>query len=249
MVSARRLRAMAWRVLRRCHKESVRRFLPLLRKPDERGHRLERLGSDYGGWRVPSDAVTPDWICYCVGVGVDATFDLAVAERFGAQVHAFDPTPRAIDYAERLDAPGTFHFHPVGIWSEDTELTFFAPADSRETSHSVYDLHGTGGGFNARCLTLASMMRECGHDRVDLLKLDVEGAWREVLGHVLEQPHLPIVMAIEFDSPTSLPLVIRWIDRLKARGLHLAHMEKENFVFIDFERLEKRLAEASGAAA
>ena len=152
-------------------------------------------------------------------------------------------------YAARLDAPANFHFHPVGIWSEDTELTFFAPADSRETSHSVYDLHGTGGGFQARCLTLASMMRECGHDRIDLLKLDVEGAWREVLGHVLEQPTLPIVMAIEFDSPTSLPLVVRWIDRLKARGLHLAHMEKENFVFIDFERLGARSSQAAGAAA
>ena len=46
-----------------------------------------------------------------------------------------------------------------------------------------------------------------------------------------------------------LPLVVRWIDRLKARGLHLAHMEKENFVFIDFERLGARSSQAAGAAA
>lgn len=249
MITIRRLRAKAWRVLRRTHKESVRRCLPLFRKADARGYQLERLGSDYGGWRVPVDAVTSDWVCYCVGVGVDATFDLEIAERFGSDVHAFDPTPRAIDYADRLDAPANFHFHPVGIWSEDTELTFFAPADSRETSHSVFDLHGTGGGFQARCLTLKSMMQECGHDRVDLLKLDVEGAWREVLGHVLDQPTLPIVMGIEFDSPTSLPLVIKWIDRLQEKGLSLAHVEKENFVFIDFDRLEARRAQAREAAA
>lgn len=237
MITIRRMRAIAWRILRRLHKESVRRFLPVLRRSRSNGHKMIRLGSDYGGWYVPDGVITPNWVCYCVGVGVDATFDLELAKRYGCDVHAFDPTPRAIDYAARLDAPGNFTFHPVGIWSEDSELVFYAPADPRETSHSVYDLHGTGGGFRARCLTLDSLMRECGHDRVDLLKLDVEGAWREVIGHVLSRETLPIILAIEFDSPTSLHLVLRWIDRLARRGMTLAHYEKENFVFIDFNRL------------
>jgi hypothetical protein len=40
--------------------------------------RLERLGSDYGGWYVPIDRLAPHSICYLAGVGEDITFDLAL---------------------------------------------------------------------------------------------------------------------------------------------------------------------------
>ena len=55
------------------------------------GAELRFLGEGDGAW--PERAV-----CCCVGVGVNATFDLALAER-GHEVHSFDPTPRALDYA------------------------------------------------------------------------------------------------------------------------------------------------------
>src|SRR4051794_14420338 len=53
---------------------------------------LERLGSPYGGWTVPTDLVGPDWRCLCAGAGVDVSFDLALAERIGAAVITVDPT-------------------------------------------------------------------------------------------------------------------------------------------------------------
>lgn len=41
-----------------------------------------RLGSKYGGWIVPATLVRPDSVCYCVGVGEDISFDLALIERW-----------------------------------------------------------------------------------------------------------------------------------------------------------------------
>ena len=38
------------------------------------------------------------------GVGEDASFDLGIIERFGCSVFAFDPTPRAIAFAEPIAA-------------------------------------------------------------------------------------------------------------------------------------------------
>ena len=59
---------------------------------------LQRIGSEYGGWIVPTALLREDWICYCGGVGEDITFDLGLIERYGCTVHAFDPTPRAISF-------------------------------------------------------------------------------------------------------------------------------------------------------
>lgn len=53
-------------------------------------HKLEKLGSKYGGWIVPVDILDKNSICYCVGVGEDITFDLELIKRFDCQVYAFD---------------------------------------------------------------------------------------------------------------------------------------------------------------
>jgi len=230
---AHRAGAVAWLLWRRANKELVRRTLHIFKRPTGLGLRLETLGSDYGGWTVPIELIREDWVCYCVGVGCDATFDLALRERFGCEVHCFDPTPRAINYMQDLDAEAKgLHFHAWGVWTADTTMRFFAPADKRKTSHSVLDLNGTGEFFEAECLAIESIKRRLGHGRVDLLKMDIEGAWRPVVEHLAsEGVHIP-VLCVEFDSPTSIPKVLRAIRQLERAGYRLAHYKKENFMFV-----------------
>ncbi|MBK7405917.1 MAG: FkbM family methyltransferase [Phycisphaerales bacterium] len=231
--AARRAGAVAWLLWRRGNKELVRRTLRFVKRPVRLGLRLETLGSGYGGWTIPVDLVRPDWVCYCVGVGCDATFDLALRERFGCEVHCFDPTPRAINYMLDLDASAKgLTFHTWGLWTSDTTMRFFAPADKRKTSHSVLDLNGTGEYFNAECLGLDTMKRRLGHDRVDLLKIDIEGAWRPVVEQFAAHGVTIPVLCVEFDSPTSVLKVLRAIRALGRAGYHLAHYQKENFLFI-----------------
>jgi FkbM family methyltransferase len=229
----RRAGAIAWLFWRRGNKELVRRALHFIKRAESLGLTLETLGSDYGGWTIPTDLAKDGWVCYCVGVGCDATFDLQLRERFGCEVHCFDPTPRAINYMQDLDATAKgLVFHTWGIWTEDTTLRFFAPADKRKTSHSVLDLNGTGEYFNAECLSLDTIQDRLGHERVDLLKMDIEGAWRPIVEHLAAQNVRIPVLCIEFDSPTSIPKVLRAIRRLEGVGYRLAHYKKENFLFI-----------------
>ncbi len=138
---------------------------------------LQRIGTDYGGWVVPAAMIRPDWICYCGGVGEDVSFDLGLIERFGCSVFAFDPTPRAITYvAEEVANGPKFHFLPVGLWAEDTTLRFYAPANPAHVSHSIVNLQKRDTYFEAPCRSVPALMRELGHDRIDLLKIDIEGA-------------------------------------------------------------------------
>lgn len=138
---------------------------------------LERLGSEYGGWVIPANQLKSDSICYCAGVGEDVSFDLAVLQKYGCHIHAFDPTPRSKEFVSKSVADERYHFHDYGLWSTDTTLTFFAPTNPEHVSHSANDIQSSANpGFAAQVRRLSHIMKELSHPRVDLLKMDIEGA-------------------------------------------------------------------------
>lgn len=194
---------------------------------------LEKLGSDYGGWIVPTAIITPAWIVYCGGVGEDITFDLALIERTGCTVHAFDPTPRAIAFvAAEARAVPRFRFMPVGLWSEDTVLRFYAPRNPAHVSHSVVNLQRTAEYFEAPCRSLESLMRELGDDRIDLLKVDIEGAEHRVVRSMLGGHLRPTVLCMEIDQPVKPWTLWRTVRRIRAAGYDLVAVDHWNLTFI-----------------
>jgi FkbM family methyltransferase len=197
-----------------------------------RGARLVGLGEGDGTWIVPVDMIKPDWICYCFGVGVDASFDLALVQR-GARVFSFDPTPRSIKYMNDLEYDHErLSFTPVGIWSERKRLKFYAPMNPRHANYSVHDIHATSDFFVAECYALGELMSERGHDYIDLLKLDIEGAWFEVLSNIASSGISIKILCAELDTPTSYKRATQIIGRLRAIGLKPVHQDRDNFLFV-----------------
>ena len=99
---------------------------------------LEKLGSEYGGWIVPTDRLDCDSVCYCAGVGEDVSFDLELIRRFSCTVFAFDPTPRAKAYVERVVGNNSkYRFYDIGLWSSDSRLKFYGPQNPAHVSHSI----------------------------------------------------------------------------------------------------------------
>ena len=194
---------------------------------------LIRLGTIYGGWVIPSSLPKSNWTCYCAGVGEDVSFDLALIERYRCQVFAFDFTPRAIVYAEPIAvANPRFHFFPYGLWSSDTELTFWAPADPAHVSYSAMNLQGTTQSITAPVRSLSSMMRELGHDHIDLLKMDIEGAEFEVIDSLIQDTDVrPSLVCVEFDQPVSARRVHDESQRLVAEGYDLVAIDGWNYTF------------------
>jgi FkbM family methyltransferase len=148
---------------------------------------LVRLGSRYGGWVVPSELLDGRSIVYSGGVGEDVTFDLELIARAGCEIWAFDPTPRAIAFARAVQEE-RFHFLPVGLWSSDGSRRFYGPDDPRHVSHSALGGRLDRAFFDAECRSLETLMRDLEHERIDLLKLDIEGAEYEVLGAMSVRP-------------------------------------------------------------
>jgi FkbM family methyltransferase len=210
----------------------IDRFLARAIRPPEIAT-FQKLGSDYGGWVVPTSILAREWICYCGGVGEDITFDLELIRRYGCEVFAFDPTPRAAAHVRATAAAEKrYHFLPVGLWSDDRELRFYAPRNREHVSHSIVNLQGTHDFFTARCRPIVALMRDLGHSRIDLLKLDIEGAQHEVLRGMLRDHVHPRVICVEFDQPDTLLRMYRSYRRLRRADYVLAVRDGWNLTFI-----------------
>lgn len=194
---------------------------------------LEKLGGDYGGWIVPTSLLSPSSICYCAGIGEDITFDRALIERFGCWVYAFDPTPRALKYVQNHAGDlERFHLIPVGLWSKDTTLNFYAPVDPRHVSHSLVNLCGTTWSFEAECKCLRTLMCELEHDHIDLLKMDIEGAEFEVLENMIGESIRPKIICVEFDQPSPDAKTVAMCRRLSKSGYTLLKIDAWNYTFL-----------------
>ena len=219
---------MLSRVVKRLRREFVKLLVGL-----SECNCLEKVGSEYGGWIVPTNQITADSICYCAGVGEDITFDLELIRRFSCSVFAFDPTPRSKVYVEITAATlSKYHFRNVGIWSSNDVVRFFAPRNSTDVSHSILNLQHTDQYFDAQCMTLATLMSQLGHDHIDLLKMDIEGAEHEVIQSLVNDKINVNILCVEFNQPMSARTILATIRNLKRNGLRPVSRDGWNYTFV-----------------
>jgi FkbM family methyltransferase len=227
----------------------------------KRSGQLETIGSRYGGWTIPSSLVQTPAICYCVGCGEDVTFDAILADKFGCSVWSYDPTPRAVAHMARLrerslageptaidggsetyqvsaEALQRWQFAPVGVWSKNETVRFYAPANEEHVSHSILNLQKTETYFEAQCRTLASLMTENRHTQIDLLKLDIEGAEYEVISSLVRDNIRPHVLCVEFDEgpnktdSAARARIAKALNDIRSMGYYLAHRKNWDFTFV-----------------
>jgi FkbM family methyltransferase len=141
------------------------------------------LGSSYGGWPVPVALLNRGSVAYSIGAGGDVSFDVELIRRTGCVVHSFDPAPEARKTAEQQTNPN-FFFHNVAIWSHSGELEMFRAANPAHMALSAVNLQQTKSSVVVPCRTIESVRTELGHERIDLLKLTMDGAEYEFVPHL-----------------------------------------------------------------
>lgn len=146
-----------------------------------------RLGTDYGGWNFNPDLLNRDSVVYSAGIGEDASFDLALIQKFGMTIHGFDPTPKSIRWVQSQNMPPQFILHPYGVSPTDGELIFHAPENPSHVSLSVVERPKPTERIVLPVRELVGIMNELGHDHIDLLKMDIEGSEYDVIADLLER--------------------------------------------------------------
>jgi FkbM family methyltransferase len=247
-------------------KHTVQRLVQLDRRVrnqfllDANAEDLIRLGSGEGGWWLPTRMLRSSSIAVCAGAGEDITFDISLVER-GLTVYTVDPTPRAVahvaavleslqqesarlvkglnyrDYARASFQEDRFKFVPIGLWSTREQLKFFAPRNPSYVSHSVVNLQRTKDYFLAECCPLRDLMETMNIERVDILKLDIEGAEHAVLDQMISDHIFPGCLLVEFDEGQYVDRFDRkkfmtTITLLKRQRYNLIKTAKWNFTFV-----------------
>jgi len=158
------------------------------------------LGNESAEWCICPDELTCQSVVYSFGVGEDISFDLELISRFGVVVHAFDPTPRAVDWLKSQKLPPQFIFHELGIAEFDGSATFNPPLNPKHVSYAVVARPGGNhaSAVDAPVRTLRTIMSTLGHRQVDLLKMDIEGSEYGALRDIVQQ-RLPVKqLLVEF---------------------------------------------------
>jgi FkbM family methyltransferase len=182
------------------------------------------LGTTYGGWTVIPSLLDPQSVVYTVGVGSDISFDLALIDRFGCTVQAFDPTPMARAWIERQAVPDLFRFHPLGLADRDAVVGFAAPLQEGWDSFSLPPADAAEGLTPCPVRRLGSLMTQLGHDHIDVLKMDIEGFEYAVIDDILAGSIRPAQWLIEFHHTMmhfTPDQTRRAVDQLKRAGYRL----------------------------
>lgn len=159
-------------------------------------------GTAYGGWAILAGSLRPASTVYSFGVGEDASFDLSLIGRYGCRVHAFDPTPKPAGWVARNIRDERFVFEKSALADHDGILRLYLPRNPEHVSASLVVGSRTTAEdyFDAPCFRLESICGRLGHTRLDVLKMDIEGAEYSVLRDMFSSSHAvrPRQLLVEF---------------------------------------------------
>ncbi|MCW9014371.1 MAG: FkbM family methyltransferase [Gammaproteobacteria bacterium] len=155
--------------------------------------------SGYGGWDIHEGDINANSIVYSFGVGEDASFDISLIKKFGLTVFAFDPTPKSIAWVKSQGFPAEFRLYEYGLADFDGSISFNPPSNPDHVSHTILDREETNDtSIEVNVKRLKTIMEELGHEKIDLLKMDIEGAEYQVIEDFVNSDVRPKQLLIEF---------------------------------------------------
>jgi FkbM family methyltransferase len=205
------------------------------------GCATELLGSGYGGWPVPVSLLDQNSVAYSIGAGGDVSFDSELIRRTGCVVHSFDPAPEAKIHAEQQTSPN-FFFHNVAIWTHSGEVEMFRAANPEHMALSAVNLQQTRSSVTVPCRTIDSIRTEMGHDRIDLIKLTMDGAEYEFVPHLDLSGWQTKVLVVNFQHNRPPRQAWDLIELLRNKGFEpVARRPPAGYTFVDESSMEMLL--------
>jgi FkbM family methyltransferase len=181
-------------------KLAVRRLIgtELRLKPE-----IEMKTVEHSDWHFNPCALDGSAVIYSLGVGEETAFDEELIAAYGAEVHAFDPTPSTLAWLETVQLPDAFRFYPWAVTASDGTLTLYHRVKkngsrSKAMLTMVPEAGAEDDAIHVPAYCLASIREKLDHDQIDLLKMDIEGAEYEVLDSLIDSEIRPTQLLVEF---------------------------------------------------
>ena len=175
-----------------------------------------------------------------VGCADDADFSVHMITRFGVQAYGVDPTRKHRIALKSLEeqSNGRFKHVEVAVSSTNGKITFHESAENQ--SGSILNDHAnvmkdTITTYDVESVTLQSLIKRIDKPRVDLLKLDLEGAEYDLLTNISDEDLKPFQQIfIEFHhhntnrSPRETKVIV---DSICNFGFKVFTFDDHNYLF------------------
>ncbi len=194
------------------------------------------FGEGEGAWTIYPEQLDTTSVVYSFGVGTDISFDCALIRSCGVTVHAFDPTPIARQWLAVQRFPKEFNFRAYGVAAFDGSQDFQPPRRAISSHYTPvkryrqYD--NSKPPFQGDVRRVGTIMKELGHRRIDLIKMDIEGGEYEVIDDMLND-HVPVAqLAVEFHhSYATIPFTytVRVVQRLRECNFSILHISPRSY--------------------
>ena len=159
----------------------------------------KKIGNDYGSWVIADNQLDQGSVVYSFGVGEDVTFDLELINEYNVRINAFDPTPKSIDWIKAQNLPQNFILYEYGLSDFDGEVKFKPPRNPEFVSHRIVEGNDTGGkSISVAVKKIETIMKELGDDKINLMKMDIEGSEYSVIENLKTSDIKPDQLLIEF---------------------------------------------------
>ncbi|TDX84620.1 FkbM family methyltransferase [Epilithonimonas xixisoli] len=179
------------------------------------------FGNDYGGFFVATDFVDENSVVYSFGIGEDVSFDTEIIKKYNANVYGFDPTPKSVKWISEQTLPEKFRFYDFGMSDKTGMATFYFPKNPDFVSGSVVEQSNIDleNGIDVQLKTLDDTAHFLGHQKIDILKMDIEGSEYDVLENIVKSEIFIGQILIEFHD--------RFFENGKEKTLRVLKILKE----------------------
>jgi FkbM family methyltransferase len=145
-------------------------------------------GSSYGGFYINPEVLDHSAVVLSFGIGKDISFDMACIERHGCKVYGFDPTPKSIEWVSSNVSNEKFIFLPFGIGAKSGSSNFHLPKNKKAVSGSIHyaDFLDKEEVISVELKSFDDLVAHLHLERVDVVKMDIEGAEYEVLQSIVD---------------------------------------------------------------
>jgi len=187
--------------------------------------KLQRIGTEYGGWAVDLDLIPFGSTVVSAGVGEDISFDLGLINLKSCRVIGIDPTEKARRYIEN-NKNERFDFLQKALYSESNKkIKIYKSNNPDWVSESLTPSHHTvtpSQFYEAETISVQDLLNK--YENVSVLKMDIEGAEYEVLNSIskLDIPQICVEFH-HFCTDFTTDDTEKCIEHLQRMGYVLAH--------------------------
>ena len=198
-------------------------------------------------WALIPTMLTSDSFIISGGVGHAITFEHQLADKTGAVVYLFDPSPTGITtMKDALNNHPLIRFYPLGLAAAESLVGFGYPDRQSEGSYKP-PRPNERADVKFQCTTIKTIMREHGQKKIDLLKIDVEGFEYEIINDALANGIEIDQICVELHHNRSITIregklsIVFMVLRLIASGYRLMWWDKVDFLFVRRSLLRKAM--------